>query len=263
MTLCIAWRDVSGIVHLASDSCVTVATNSYTLAAVKITRIRCEIADDDAKPASGEGVKRIDLGMAFSGSHICAYVTKETLVEILGRLNHIQGTTELSMDKICKIAFYVYVKSSKSICSTSIGENGRCSLFIAGFCEHERRVRVFKFETNTQNIHAYTEILKSSEFDVELIGTGSNSPLLAQSIRSDPRRALKAVIEDPNQKDVDGSIQYGNFVDNDFQIFCEYKIQDSGAPSYMRAGIDINEIIEAQDFDDLFVSPLVWICPGQ
>jgi hypothetical protein len=261
MTLCIVWRDPHGIVHLAADSRVTVAKNSYEDVAIKVTRIPCQILTEGAKPLAGEtsenGVMRIDLALAFAGSHICAYVVKETLVEILSRLHHIPDTTKSSMDQICKLAFYVYELLSKKVCSTSIGANGRCSLFIAGFCPEKKYVRVFRFDTNSQNEHSLSEILRPREANLVLIGSGASKALANENLLLHPLRALKDGINDPSQLDVGGSLQYGNIIDGRFEIFSEYVTHANGQPGYMRAAVDINDIISKQEFDDIFVSPTI------
>lgn len=258
MTLCIAWRGAGGSVHLASDSRVTVATQSFEDVAVKVTRIPCEIFPPSSSLANGQGAIRISLGMAFAGSHLGAYVIKESLVEVLSRLQFVPGTTEISMDKIVKIAFHAYENLSKRLCSTSIGKNGISEIFLTGFCPKNGSVRAFKFSTNpSTNIQSYTEILQGSSL-IELSGSGKNSPSLQKNLKTNPLRALKDVIEDPAREDVGGAFQYGICTAHDFQIFCEYTIDTGGWPAYMRAGLNINSMISANDYDDLFISPLIY-----
>lgn len=257
MTLCIAWRDQDDHINFASDSRVTVATNSYEDVAIKITRIPCEIFPQSSSLTPGTGIIRIPLGMAFAGSHICAYVIKESLVEVLSRLQHVSGATEISMDQICKIAFYAYEKLSKKVCSTSIGKNGTCELFIAGFCPKEQRERAFKFSTNlVDNSHSMAEILKSETNEIELSGSGKDAKSLKKNIDSDPLKALKDVIDDQGRDDVGGSFQYGIFSEDDFKIFCEYTFDKYGWPAYMRGGLNVHDLMGNADQSDLFISPL-------
>lgn len=254
MTLCIAWRDKNDTIKLASDSRITVAKNSCEDIAVKITRIPCEVFPANTKAIAGTGFK-IPLGMAFAGSHICAYVIKETLVEILSRLCHIPNETELSMDKICKIAFFAYEKLSRKVCSTSIGKNGICEIFIVGYCPRTKKQRAFKFSTDDYNHHSYSEILTNKGNRIELSGSGKNAPSLLKYIESDPARALKAVINDEARPDVGGSLQYGVLYESDFEIFCEVTNTSNNSPSYMRAGLDIYDIITTAEDGDLFIFP--------
>ncbi|EAA5285688.1 hypothetical protein PJ81_08820 [Salmonella enterica subsp. enterica] len=196
--------------------------------------------------------------MAFAGSHICAYVIKETLVEVLSRLMYIPGKTELSMDKICNIAFYAYEKLSKRVCSTSIAANGICELFIVGYCFKAKKERAFKFSTNaSNNTHSYNEILINATNNIEMSGSGKNAPSLQPLININPLKALKAVIDDPSRQDVGGSLQYGILSNTDFQIYYEYTYDQNGWPAYMRAGLNINEIISSSAEDDLFIAPLI------
>lgn len=254
MTLCIAWRDENDNIRLASDSRITVAENSCEDVAVKITRIPCEVFPANTKAIAGTGFK-IPLGMAFAGSHICAYVIKETLVEILSRLCHIPSETELSLDKICKIAFFAYEKLSRKVCSTSIGKNGICEIFIVGYCPRTKKQRAFKFTTDTYNKHSYSEILTEKGNRIELSGSGKSAPSLQMDLESNPTRALKAVINDQSRPDVGGSLQYGVLSDSDFEIFCEITNTSNNSPSYMRAGLDVYDIISTADGDDLFIFP--------
>jgi len=147
LTLCIAWRDHQGHVHLASDSRVSVAEHSFEDVAVKVTRISCEVFPPSTSLEQARCVIRICLGMAFAGSHLGAYVVKESLVEVLGRLQFVPGATEISMDKIIKIAFHAYEELSKRVCSTSIGKKGISEIFLTGYCHKHGIVRAFRFLT--------------------------------------------------------------------------------------------------------------------
>lgn len=259
MTLCIAWRDKDGFVHLASDSRVTVASNSFEDVAVKVTRIPCEIFPPSSSLENGDGVIRMSLGMAFAGSHLGAYVIKESLVEVLSRLQFVPGATEVSMDKIVKIAFHAYEKLSKKLCSTSIGKNGICEIFLVGFCPKDQSVRAFKLSTDPfTNKHSFAEILVPNSPKIELSGSGKNAHSLQAYLNINPLRALKDVIEDVSRQDVGGPFQYGICANKDFKIFCEYLIDPNGWPAYMRAGLNINSMISANDYDDLFIAPLIY-----
>jgi hypothetical protein len=259
VTLCIAWRDDEGKVHLASDSRVTVANNSYEDIAVKVTRISCEIFPPSSGLVNGGGVQKISLGMAFAGSHLGAYVIKESLVEVLSRLQYVPGVTEISMDKIVKIAFHAYEKLSKKLCSTSVAQNGICEIFLVGFCPKQNIVRAFKLSTNPlTNVHSCTEILNTGYAGLELSGSGKSAASLQANLKINPLRALKDVIDDSSRQDVGGSYQYGICENTDFRILCEYLIDEEGWPAYMRAGLNINTMINANDYDDLFISPLIY-----
>jgi hypothetical protein len=208
---------------------------------------------------NGQSTVRIPLGMAFAGSHLGAYVIKESLVEVLSRLQHVPGATEVSMDKIVKIAFHAYEKLSKKLCSTSIGKNGICEIFLTGFCPKKESVRAFKLSTvPSTNTHSCAEILLAGTSQIELSGSGKNAPSLLNNLKVNPLRALKDVIDDPGRNDVGGSFQYGICSPHDFRIFCEYLIDQDGWPAYMRAGLNINSMISANDHDDLFIAPLIY-----
>lgn len=258
MTLCIAWKDTDGNIHLASDSRVTVANNSFEDVAIKLTRISCEIFPPSSSISAGEGEHRISLGMAFAGSHLGAYVIKESLVEVLGRLQYVPGATEISMDKIAKLAFHAYEKLSKKLCATSIGSSGICEIFLVGYCPKACSPRAFKLSTDSQfNTHKCTEILTASSAQFELSGSGKSAPTLQANLSTNPLRALKDVIDDTTRDDVGGAYQYG-ICGTEFRIYCEYMIDQDGSPAYMRAGLNINTMISANAHDDLFIAPLMY-----
>lgn len=245
--------------HLATDSRVMIAKNSYEDVAVKLTRISCEIFPPSSDIAPGAGALRISLGMAFAGSHLSAYVVKESLVEVLGRLQYVPGATEVSMERIAKLAFHAYEKLSKKVCSTSIGPNGICEIFLVGFCPRTRTSRAFKLSTDPNaNRHSCSEILAAGGSQIELAGSGKSAASLQKKLQSEPLRALKDVIDDPTRPDVGGAYQYGMCASNDFRIFCEYSIDSSGCPAYMRAGLNINTMISTNDDGDLFIAPLMY-----
>lgn len=264
MTLCIAWRDKDGHIHLASDSRITVASNSFEDVAIKITRIPCEIFPPSSSLENGSGVLRMSLGMAFAGSHLGAYIIKESLVEVLSRLQFVPGATEISMDKIVKIAFHAYEKLSKKVCSTSIGKNGICEIFLVGFCPKKDFVRAFKLSTDPlTNKHSFAEILVVGSPKIELSGSGMNANSLQINLSTNPLRALNDVINDSSRQDVGGPFQYGICSNKDFKIYCEYLIDQDGCPAYMRAGLNINIMIGENDYDDLFIAPPMYEINGR
>ena len=253
MTLCVVWRDSSGEVHFAADSSVTVASNSNANVAIKVTRIPCEIFPPSGDVGSKNAHYQLDIGMAFAGSHVCAYVIKESLVELLTSLQYIPGQTEVSMDKIAKIAFRAYGDLSKRVCSTSIAQNGICEIFLAARCPKNKTVRVFRLSTDpTNNTHHLAEILQGS--GVELAGSRTKRAMKSSYYPHEPLKVLKEVIDDPTVDDVGGAIQYGRVEQNKFRIFSVYGYDSDGSPTYMRGGIDINGAINSGETGDLFIS---------
>lgn len=257
MTLCLVWREEDDTVCMATDSRVTVANNSYEDVAIKLTRIRCEIFPPSSKLLQGTGDFKLAVGMAFAGSHICAYVIKETLVEIISRLQYIPGNTEVSMDKLAKIAFFAYQELSKRVCSTTIGKNGICELFLSAFCPKENKMRVFKFSTNPkENTHSYTEVLRNP--GLEMSGSGVQFAKHISYDQKSPLVILKDVIDRMQDPGVGGEIQYAKHTKGELKIFNSYGLSEDGWPQYMRAGLDVNKAISKADYDDFFISPMVY-----
>lgn len=139
MTLCIAWRN-NGTVHFASDSRLTMATNSYADVGIKVMSLPYTVLE----PA-GQGDKQRaiaftgDLGLCFAGSAVSSLTLKEAIVEVLKTLQYAPGYTDTSMAGIADFIFTAYKIVSREICRTALGPNGRASILVGGVCRHLNR----------------------------------------------------------------------------------------------------------------------------
>jgi hypothetical protein len=253
MTLCIVWRDDSDVVHLASDSRISVADSTEDVA-VKVTRLRCEIFPPSSTLDYGSAHYAMDIAITFAGSHLSAYVIKESLVEVLSRLQYVPGDTQVSMARVAKLAFAAYESLSKKVCAIpAIAEKGICELFLSGYCPLEGRVRVFRFSTSRQNQSSSREILLGA--GVESIGSGAKAATKSAHYPHEPLRALLDVIEDDSVPSVGGALQYARHEGAVLRVYADWQLRDD--VHYMRAGLDINALISSGDNGDLFIAPLV------
>ena len=255
MTLCVAWRDSCGNVHLASDSRITMGQSTEDVA-VKLTRLRCEIFPPSSALTAGEASYSLELGITFSGSHFNAYVIKESLVEVLSRLQYIPGVTPVSMDRIAKIAYCAYESLSRKVCGIpSLGERGICSFFITGYCPDQKKNRAYKFSTTPKNQYSFSEVLLSPG-DVEMLGSGEAAGKASISYPHNPVLALLEVIDDPAVPTVGGALQYARHVGAGLEVYAAWQLTSD--VHYLRGGLDINELIRSRAHDDLFIAPLMF-----
>lgn len=240
MTLCVVWRE-NDQVHFASDSRLTIATNSYADVGIKVLSLPYNIYSptDDSSGARTLDVSG-ELGMCFAGSAVNSIFVKESIAEVLKELQYAPGYSNISMDGLSQLVFNAYRLISQKVCSTSIGGKGRAALVIAGWCVEKKCVRSFIMETNDNNEHSCTEILTSSN-QYKLIGSGQSKAqalLPASPTNIDYLKALKAVIDDSSEDSVGGSIQYGRFQGNRFKISGIIEFNDN--VHYWRGALDMN-----------------------
>ena len=246
MTLCIAWKDSEGV-HFASDSRLTLATDSVADVGVKVLALPLRILDpgDDTGGGAQTVAFRSELGMCFAGSAVNSLTIKESLAEVLQTLQHVPDHTDTSMQGIAAFIFTAYKSISQRVCETAIGANGRADILVGGLCAIKKTVRVFRFCTDAKNKHSYTEVLTVPGY--VLLGSGSvpaENQMPQNPSKLDYLNVLRCVIGDPEIGAVGGNIQYGLFIDQEFRV---HGIYENGPPvHHWRAGLDFNsaEFIE-------------------
>jgi hypothetical protein len=221
MTLCVAWRN-NNTIHFASDSRLTIAKNSYADVGIKVLSLPYQVfnpttsGSTEAPSLAFSG----ELGMCFAGSAISSLTIKESVAEVLKDMRHVPDHTSISVEGIAKFVFTAYKLISRKICETSIAENGRANIIIAGLCPQQKVVRAFLLSTDDMNKSEFTEILKK---DGDHVYTGSGKSKAATLTNGQPSsmdylHILKAVIDDESIETVGGNIQYGHFVGGGFTV---------------------------------------------
>jgi hypothetical protein len=246
---------------LASDSRVTLAANSYADVGIKVLCVPYKILhpgygqDAVSRGVAWEG----ELGICFAGSAINSFSLKESIVEILKRVQFAPGYTDTSMSGFARYIFTIYKHVSREVCATAVGEKGRATLLVGGRCSETNSVRVFELSTDRNNQSSLTEVLTS---DPSHIFIGSGAPTAESRLPPNPSnldfmKVLKAGIDDEKEPTVGGNIQYGCFEGMIFKVF---GIAELGTRvHYWRGAIDLN----SDDLmrDDHFVPALTYIDP--
>lgn len=257
MTLCVVWRKNNNVCF-ASDSRITFGINSYADVGIKVMavpyRVYSPCDENNNKHLSFSG----ELGMCFSGSVSNSMFIKETVIEVLKNLQYVPNYTNVSIDNIASFIFKVYKNISKEVCSTLLHKNGIADIIIAGHCPTANKIKVFKFATDSKNVHSCSEILKN-EGDYEFSGSGAKNAIGIVSGKKpsplDLINALKKTIDDEiTAPDVGGNIQYGTFLGDSFVIYgiVEY-IEDDGV-KYWRGFLDLNSEEYSGSYDDFVLS---------
>lgn len=244
MTLCVVWRD-DGIVNFASDSRLTLKEKStessavYTDIAIKVLSLPYKIFNptyENKTSVAYEG----ELGMCFAGNAINSLFIKETIVELIKDLQLTPGYTDISMQGIADYMFSIYKPITEKVCDAVMGGSGRAFIIIGGFCPDLGKVRVFSMETDVNNKHTLTELLKQNN---DHFFTGSGKAIAIKNLTCQPTskdilKTLQFVINDVDTESVGGKIQYGSFQDEKFSVSGIADIGDD--VHYWRGALDIN-----------------------
>lgn len=248
MTLCVLWKQ-DGNVHFASDSRLTLGSNSYTDIAIKVMTAPYTI---HAPLMEGEENKKViytgDVGICFAGSAINSLFIKETVSELLKNLQFVPDHTDLTIRNLALLVFKVYKKISEELCSTILREKGISEFFLTGLLPNDDTAKTYCFSTDPKtNIHTYKEILLN-EGEVIFSGTGK---VKAEEIKKQKNKYYKSelsiladVIFDDDVPSVGGNIQYGRLTNCTFKTYGVHEIV-SYTESGERTG-KTNEVAETK-----------------
>lgn len=220
MTLCLAWKDRDNI-HFSSDSRISSSRDQYLDIAIKIFSIPVKIY---SPMDSTTQVQTLDynhtIGMCFAGNTMNAYIIKETIYEVLQHLQYIPGVNTISMNGLANVIKIFYEHYLSIICSI-LGIGGIASFFLAGYCPSERRIKVYKYtsESSVAPFIARMEYVLEEE-GIEYLGDGERYARDIIRLNADISKfsLIKEVINDNNVPSVGGNIQYGTFEGDNFYI---------------------------------------------
>jgi hypothetical protein len=239
VTLCIAWKQEQAI-HLASDSRLTIANNSYADVGIKVLPLPYRIlqpANQDSSQAR-EVAYQGQLGMCFAGSAVNSLMIKESVAAVLQDLQYAPGYTDVSLKGISEFIFKAYKLISQEICKTAVGHKGIADFIVCGQCPMSGLLRAFKFSTDINNVHSLNEVLTESKH--EFLGSGAchvnRSTSLIRNI--DYLNLLQEIIRDESIPSVGGNIQYGTLHNNGFKVFGIVELGNS--IHYWRGALDMN-----------------------
>lgn len=232
MTLLIAKRHL-GKVSLTSDSRFSLSTNVEFDFGIKIFSIPVRVfspRDSDNGAINLEHEFRV--GMGIVGNTTNAFTVKEAICEILQNLQFIPGVTDISIQSIANLVGLVYEKVSKSL-TYAIRDDGVCELVLTGYCPVEKNIRVFNFHqinVGGEFQYTYKEILLGDGIEFYGLGKDAAKDFHFKEPSKSVFHIVKNVIDDPSTPSVGGSIQYGEFRENDFEIFgvMDYDLNEDG-----------------------------------
>ena len=125
MTLCIVWRR-NNTIHFASDSRLTLATNSSADVGIKVMGLPYRIYAPSGIGQEPEVEREGEIGMCFAGSAVNSLMLKETVATIVRELQYVPGYNEPTVEAVARFIFRAYVVISKQVCMTSIAGQGDC-----------------------------------------------------------------------------------------------------------------------------------------
>lgn len=258
MTLCILYKDNANNIHIASDSRLTMASNSFADVGIKVISVPYRIYHP-----SSEGKTELayegELGMCYAGSTLNALILKESIMEVLKNLQFIPDETQITLENIAKIVFKAYKNISSKITETAVGKNGIAEIYLAGKLFHDTTYKAFQFKTDQYNQHSCNEVLTNQNYI--LAGSGKTraekylETIGSETTLLDLMNSLKETIEDKTIDDVDGAIQYGKFIQNKFVTYGIAQFnQDSGDIHYFRSSLDLNSSEFTAKYGEFFLS---------
>jgi hypothetical protein len=223
MTLVALWKDRSGVLHLASDSCVSFGASPPANVGVKIAVV--DVAIFGPTPEGGVEPHLMDyrIGIATIGSVVTTHTAVATLRHSLRRLQTVVPVTEVATEELAKVACDVLGAVSAATCQ-ALFEKGLGELILVGHCPKAGVGKAFLIQcpTPATALPSFSEV-ELSPRDVRFFGSGS---LAAQTLvptgtvasNFDPLRTVKAVIDDPAVSEVDGALQYGRLDPHRFEV---------------------------------------------
>jgi hypothetical protein len=242
MTLCIAWKNGNNI-NFSSDSRLSDTGNGKADIGIKVMDIPVKVQ----MPVQSEtGIESTaydyHIGLCYCGDTIVAHIIKETVTEVLQRLQYIPGHTDFSMNGICKLISR-FVEDTADKLQAGMGWNDiDVDFLIGGFCPSNKCVKVYKISLSN-NKNAYRaivdEVLKKNN-DLIVLGSGTtkaNEIIAKKNINPGNKllKVLRDVCKDNSVPSVGGNIQYGHFVNGSFEIkgVADYEIDANSDLEYI------------------------------
>ena len=252
-------------VSLSSDSRINLETKGLKNDnCVKVFSIPVKISE----PAENNKEKIVynnSLGLAVAGGFISAYTIKESISEILKKLQYVPNAMELSMEKIAEFVLKFFRKISFDF--RALGDDNRlCMLILSGFCPKEKKVRIFEFSIDksihTEERYYHKEILKNDG----IVFFGSGAKVAKEIYQSDSNlnefQIIKKIIVEEKDDTVGGGIQYGDICCNrtNFEVFGvqDYSLNDDGTfKEYLHTlrGLTFYKDKFESDVNDFHISP--------
>lgn len=182
-----------------------------------------------------------DIAITFAGYSVLPLMIKETLAEILYRVQVVPGWSDYDMDALSKLIFHAFKiiagdADFKTYGAIDVG------IIFGGWCETAHKHRIYKMEVTQKILPSLTEVLVEPN-SIVVMGSGTIEAerLLAGQLLS-PKTifgVLQSVIDNPYVNTVGGHIQYGDLDGNRFRPHGVSEIRN-GQVHYWRGMIDLN-----------------------
>lgn len=261
MTLCVTWR-LGRNVYLATDSLLGTSVGHAFNIAPKLFVVPTKILgviDEQTKEAQGS--YRHSLGLAYTTEDVTSTaVFKEIFAGLCMSAQYIGDPQLMPFTQFTELAEKVYrLVMDKARCGSGLADLPE--MYLAGWCGESNRARVFKIfplpdgSTNPKVIECLTN---AGPFAYDCIGAGATAmarriEALCQEKQSDMAGALhrgillqfRSLIESNEVPCVGGTIQFGQFVREDFVVQGLIYPPDStsvGQPRLYCYNIDIREL---------------------
>ncbi len=215
MTVCLAWRNSKGVVHLASDSRITL-NGQYSDFGLKIFSVPVKVYFPTSQGSiDAEIAFEKSYGLTFSGSFLGVQLLREYLFNVLQKLQCVPGYIDISFVAICNIVnrFFCFLLQRVH---QDLNDEIAIDFFITGYCPKKKTYEIAKFEVNYNSEYtSFTpsfRILPSTTF-FDCIGAGGESFLSSGKLLHD-RDMLKSfcsAIRGSKIVSVGGNPQYGTF----------------------------------------------------
>lgn len=242
MTLCIAWKNGENV-NFSSDSRLSFSRNGKADIGIKVMDIPVKIKS----PTESETGKEImiydnHLGLCYCGDTLVAHIIKETVTEVLQRLQYIPGHTDFSLRGIC-ILISNFVNQTAEVLRNGMGcDDIDVDFLIGGFCPQNNKIKIYKISLYSSKDIYKTDVdeVLTKDDDYIILGSGTskaNEIIAKNNIKAGYNllKVLRDVCKDTTVPSVGGYLQYGHFINGNFEIkgILDYEIDSKGDFEYI------------------------------
>jgi len=260
MTLCLAWRNSNGAIHLVSDSRITL-NGKFSDFGLKVFSVPVRVYLPTSKGSSNAEIAfENTYGLAFAGSFLGVQLLREHLFIVLQNLQCIPNYLDYSFEAVCKIVEQYFSYLLKTI-HADLNDEITIDFFFTGYCQKSDCCRIAKFfvtyNEDITSFQTHSEILPNTEI-IDTIGGGNKSFLTPLKGKPLPEKELlklfSTAILDSCGPSVGGNIQYGSFdKKNNFRVRGVIKHNELQASAgFFYGGIDMNGAVFGHNGDNLF-----------
>lgn len=250
MTLCIAWKNRSGI-SFASDSRLSNNNMIITDSASKIFKINITIKSPRNELDNSEIITyQSNFGLCFTGSYLSGSLIADAMNLFFSNIQAAPNFSDISMDNFSELALNIYSQVSKQLMELN-GSDARSEALFSGYCPETFTLKLYKFKWDVEgeisfvkekiavsDLPVFIGDTRAKELGVELLNKINNNYSYYH--------LLEEIIKDREIISVGGDIQTGVFENGDFDIFgiLNYHLDETDFPkvksSFRFRGLEID-----------------------